>query len=256
MSRMPVFFAGHGSPMNALAQSPFTESLTALGNKLPKPQAILCVSAHWETQGTQVLYNSTPQTIHDFYGFPKPLFDVQYPAPGSLEFAKKTQALLPGSILNEKWGLDHGTWSVLVHMYPQANIPVYQVSLDVTKSPEQHLEFGRLLRPLREQGVLIVGSGNIVHNLGLINWRDPKAAYPWAIEFDSVVKNALVKRSPQGLTQVESQHREAAEKSVPTPEHYLPLLYCYAASDESDTLSFPYEGFEMGSLSMRNALWS
>ncbi len=256
MSRMPVLFVGHGSPMNALAKNAFTEALTDLGKKLPKPQAILCVSAHWETQGTQVLYNAEPPTIHDFYGFPKPLFDMQYPARGPLSLAHETQKLLPGSTLNEKWGLDHGTWSVLAHMYPHADIPTYQLSLDVSKTPEQHIEFGKLLKPLREQGVLIVGSGNIVHNLRLINWHEPKAAYDWAVEFDKDIKEALEKRDYNSLTHFEEKFGTAAAKSVPTPEHFHPLLYTFGASDESDKVSYPYEGFEMGSLSMRNVLWS
>lgn len=256
MTRMPVLFVGHGSPMNALDTNPFTETLSALGKKLPKPQAILVVSAHWETQGTQVLHTAAPQTIHDFYGFPKPLFDMQYPAKGPLKLAEETQKLIPGSVLSEKWGLDHGTWAILVHMYPDADIPVYQLSIDVTKTPEQHLEIGKLLRPLREQGVLIVGSGNIVHNLRLINWREPKAAYAWAQEFDADIKKSLDNRDADSLMHFEEKFGDAAKKSVPTPEHYYPLLYCYGASDESDKLIYPYEGFEMGSLSMRNALWS
>lgn len=256
MSRMPVLFVGHGSPMNALAKNPFTDALTSLGKKLPKPQAILCVSAHWETQGTQVLYNAAPPTIHDFYGFPKPLFDMQYPARGPLSLAHETQKLLPGSTLNEKWGLDHGTWAVLAHMYPHADIPVYQLSIDVSKSAEQHVELGKLLKPLRDQGVLIIGSGNIVHNLRMINWHEPNSAYEWAVQFDQNIKEALENRDASALVQYEERFGDAAQKSVPTPEHYLPLLYTFGASDQSDQLSYPYEGFEMGSLSMRNVLWS
>lgn len=256
MTRMPVLFVGHGSPMNALDKNAFTESLATLGTKLPRPQAILCVSAHWETQGTQILYNAAPPTIHDFYGFPKPLFDMQYPARGPMSLARDTQKLLPGSTLNEKWGLDHGTWSVLVHMYPHADIPVYQLSIDVTKTPGQHLEIGKLLKPLRDQGVLILGSGNIVHNLRLINWREPKSAYDWAKEFDADIKVALENRDADSLVHYEQKFGSVAEKSAPTPEHYYPLLYTFGATDEKDQLSYPYEGFEMGSLSMRNVLWS
>lgn len=256
MKRLPVLFVGHGSPMNALEKNPFTDTLAALGKNLPKPQAILCVSAHWETQGTQVLYNAAPQTIHDFHGFPKPLFDVQYPARGPLALAHQTQKLLPGATLNETWGLDHGTWSVLTHMYPHADVPTYQLSLDVSKTPEQHLQIAKFLKPLRDQGVLIVGSGNIVHNLRLLNWQEPKSAFEWAREFDKNIKEALDTRDETALTHYEENFAETAKKSVPTPEHYLPLLYTFAASDENDTLSYPYEGFEMGSLSMRNVLWS
>ncbi|HWU44184.1 MAG TPA: 4,5-DOPA dioxygenase extradiol [Bdellovibrio sp.] len=255
MNRMPVLFVGHGSPMNALAKNSFTESLNRLGRELPKPQAVLCISAHWETQGTQVLYEAAPRTIHDFHGFPKPLFDLQYPARGPLSIAHEAQNLLPGATLNDKWGLDHGTWSVLVHMYPHADIPTFQVSLDITKSWEEHLEFGKLLKPLRDKGVLIIGSGNIVHNLRLLDWEHPEATLPWAVEFDKEIKNALDHRDATTLTHFPQLFEIIAKKAVPTPEHYLPLLYCFGASDKSDTLSYPYEGFEMGSLSMRNVLW-
>ncbi|WP_363228132.1 4,5-DOPA dioxygenase extradiol [Bdellovibrio sp. ArHS] len=253
---MPVVFVGHGSPMNALDLNPFTESLKELGNKLPKPQAILSISAHWETRGTQVLYHETPPTIHDFYGFPKALFDMQYPARGPLALAKETQALVPHSELTVKWGLDHGTWSVLVHMFPEADIPVYQLSLDVTKTAQEHLEIGRQLRSLREKGVLILGSGNIVHNLRVINWRELNAAYPWAQEFDLAIKKALEEKDETLLTQYEKKLGEVASMSVPTPEHYLPLLYCYGATVPEDRISYPFEGYQMGSLSMRSVLWS
>lgn len=256
MSLMPVLFVGHGSPMNALDTNPFSAALNTLGKNLPKPQAILCVSAHWETQGTQILYNSAPPTIHDFYGFPKPLFDIQYPARGPLTLARETQSLIPNSILNEKWGLDHGTWSVLVHMYPHADIPVYQLSLDVSKSPEEHLKTGQLLRPLREKGVLILGSGNIVHNLRTLNWQEPHAGYDWAKSFDNAIKEALDNRDLSSLTDYEKKFGEIAKQAVPTPEHYLPLLYCVGASTEQDRISYPYEGYEMGSLSMRSVLFS
>ncbi len=256
MKRMPVIFAAHGSPMNALAKTPFTDALSALGESVPQPQAILVVSAHWETEGTKVLYNATPQTIHDFYGFPKALFEVEYPARGPLSLAQATQRLVPGSELSEKWGLDHGTWSILVHMYPKADIPVYQMSLDVHAPPEKHIEMGRQLRALREQGVLIIGSGNIVHNLRAIQWRDPNARYDWAVEFDAAIKQALDSRDEKTLAQYMEKFGSAAELSVPSPEHYWPLLYTFGASDEADKISYPFEGFEMGSLSMRTVMWS
>jgi 4,5-DOPA dioxygenase extradiol len=242
--------------MNALAKNPFTEALANLGTQLPTPQAILVVSAHWETEGTQVLYNATPPTIHDFYGFPKALFDVQYPARGPLSLASATAKLVPGATLNEKWGLDHGTWSVLVHMYPHAEIPVYQLSLDVKAPPALHIELGKKLRSLREQGVLIVGSGNIVHNLRAIQWRDQNARYEWAEEFDAGIKKALDARDDKTLAQYMEKFGSAAEMSVPSPEHYWPLLYAFGASDEKDKISYPFEGFEMGSLSMRTVLWT
>ncbi|AHZ86253.1 4,5-DOPA dioxygenase extradiol [Bdellovibrio bacteriovorus] len=255
MSVMPVLFIGHGSPMNALDKNAFTETLNKLGKSLPKPQAVLSVSAHWETEGTKVLYHPDPPTIHDFYGFPKALFDMQYPARGPLSIAHETQRLLPKSELYDKWGLDHGTWSVLAHLYPHADIPTYQVSLDVTKTNQQHLELGKLLRPLRDKGVLIVASGNIVHNLSLIQWKNKDGSFPWAEEFDGQIKAALEARDTKTLTDHEALG-ESAALSVPTPEHYLPLLYAFGASTEEDRISYPYEGFEMGSLSMRAVMWS
>lgn len=255
MKKMPVLFIGHGSPMNAIQSNPLSKALNHLGESLPQPQAILVVSAHWETHGSQVLSQLTPPTIHDFYGFPKPLFEVQYPAPGPLKLAEVTQKLIPGSTLNKDWGLDHGTWSVLVHMYPQANIPVYQLSLDTAKTPEQHLQTGKYLRDLREQGVLILGSGNIVHNLGVLNWQTPTMGYDWAQNFDLEIKTALENRDEKSLSQF-SNLGDLAKMAVPTPEHYLPLLYAVGASDDSDSISYPYEGYEYGSLSMRAVQFS
>ncbi|UOF02833.1 4,5-DOPA dioxygenase extradiol [Bdellovibrio reynosensis] len=255
MTKMPVLFVGHGSPMNALDKNPFTEGLHQLAGKIPRPQAILAVSAHWETTGTQILSAANPQTIHDFYGFPKALFDIRYPAPGAPELAAETQKLVGGdAILTEKWGYDHGTWSILLHMYPEANIPVYQLSLDVKKDPKAHVEIGRKLQALREKGVLILGSGNIVHNLRLINWKDQKAVYPWAKEFDLKVKAALENREDYKLMYLD-ENQEADRLSVPSADHYLPLLYCYGASTPEDSISYPYEGYELGSLSMRSVLW-
>lgn len=255
---MPVLFIGHGSPMNALASNAFTESLTRLGRELPRPRAILCVSAHWETQGTQVLSSQEPITIHDFYGFPEQLFQLEYPAHGSPAVARETQELLPGSVLTEKWGLDHGTWSVLVHMYPQADIPVYQLGLDLSLPPEKHYEMGQHLRRLREEGVLILGSGNIVHNLRMLRRRSNGAdeVYPWAQKFDADIKQALLQRDDQAVIRYEELYPEEAAMAVPTPEHYLPLLYTLGASRPEDKVSFPFEGFEMGSLSMRSVMWS
>lgn len=253
-SLMPVLFVGHGSPMNALDRNPFTESLRQLGRTLPKPQAVLSVSAHWETEGTKVLAHPAPPTIHDFYGFPKPLFDVQYPAQGPVKLARETQKLLPDSELTDKWGLDHGTWSILRHMYPNADIPVYQLSLDVRRSNEEHIQLGEKLRPLREQGVLILGSGNIVHNLRLLQWRNVDAKLPWAEEFDLKIKLAMEKRDAKLLAGYE-ELGDIASLSVPSAEHYLPLLYCFGASTEADPISYPYEGYEMGALSMRSVRW-
>lgn len=254
MSKMPAVFLGHGSPMNALEHNAATESFRKLGEELPRPKAILAVSAHWETEGTQILSLAKPPTIHDFYGFPKALFDLEYPALGSPEFAKRTQSLVANSSLNEKWGLDHGTWSVLVHMYPKADIPVYQLSLDVKKTPQEHLEVGRKLQALREEGVMILGSGNIVHNLRAINWKEPNGVYSWGLEFDQKIKSALDARDEKTLTDY-LELGDAAKLSVPTAEHYLPLLYVFGASRSKDILSYPFEGYAMGSLSMRSVLY-
>ncbi len=252
---MPVLFVGHGSPMNALAKNAFSEFLHTTAQKIPPPKAILCVSAHWETQGTQVLYQAEPKTIHDFYGFPQELFNIQYPARGPLGLAQDTRKLIPQATLNETWGLDHGTWSVLIHMYPHADIPVYQLSLDLHKTPEQHLETGKLLRPLREQGVLILGSGNIVHNLGRLTWKEPTFAHEWNKSFDLSIKEALLRGDHHTLTHYEELGEDAAI-AVPSPEHYLPLLYTAGAAQESDSIQFPYEGYEFGGLSMRSVLWN
>jgi 4,5-DOPA dioxygenase extradiol len=252
---MPVLFVGHGSPMNALEKNAFTDGLRTLGQKLPRPKAIACVSAHWETQGTQVLYKTDPPTIHDFYGFPKPLFDMQYPAIGPLTVAQETKRLIGDASLNETWGLDHGTWAVLAHMYPHADIPTFQISLDVKKSLSEHLEVGKKLQNLRKQGVLILGSGNIVHNLGKIDWQKRDSALPWNASFDKHIAEALEVRSESILTHIFTKYPEEAQLSVPTPEHYLPLLYCFGASMPSDEISYPYQGFEYGSLSMRSVLW-
>ena len=255
LSKMPALFVGHGSPMNALEQNTATESFQKLGKDLPRPKAILAVSAHWETEGTQVLANAQPPTIHDFYGFPKALFDIEYPAAGAPALAKRTQELLGDAVLSEKWGLDHGTWSVLVHMYPKADIPVYQLSLDAKKSPQEHLETGRKLRTLREEGVLILGSGNIVHNLRAINWKEPNGVYSWGLEFDQQIKKALEARDEKTLTGY-ADLGDIAKLSVPTAEHYLPLLYVVGATTQDDVLTYPYQGYAMGSLSMRSVLYS
>lgn len=252
---MPVLFVGHGSPMNALEKNAFTDGLHTLGRTLPRPQAIACVSAHWETQGTQVLYKTDPPTIHDFYGFPKPLFEMQYPAMGPLSVAQETKRLIGDASLNETWGFDHGTWAVLAHMYPHADIPTFQISLDINKSMAEHLEVGRKLQALRKQGVLILGSGNIVHNLGKIDWKKKDSALPWNSNFDGNIAQALEARDELSLTDIFNKYPGDAELSVPTPEHYLPLLYCLGASVPTDKLSYPYQGYEYGSLSMRSVLW-
>ncbi|HLP32766.1 MAG TPA: 4,5-DOPA dioxygenase extradiol [Bacteroidia bacterium] len=250
--RMPALFIGHGSPMNALAQNAFTQSLTKTGNELPLPKAILVVSAHWQTNGTFVADTTKPKTIHDFGGFPRALFEVEYPAPGAPEFAKQTRELIKSVEVkfDHDMGFDHGAWTVLKHMYPKANIPVYQLSLDYTQPAQYHYNLAMQLNALRDKGVLIVGSGNIVHNLGMLNWNDPQAKFDWSVEFDTTVKNKLTAKDHQSLIHYEKLG-QAARLSIPTNEHYLPMLYIAALQQKSENISYLYEGIEMGSISMR-----
>lgn len=254
MSRLPVFFIGHGSPMNAIEENDFTRSLSGMRNLCPEPKGILCVSAHWMTEGTWVTHMTKPKTIHDFYGFPPELFAVQYPAPGSVELSSLVARTVPDPKIQldeEIWGLDHGAWSVLRHIFPEAKIPVMQLSLYMAQPPEYHFQLGRKLRHLREQGILIVGSGNIVHNLGKIQQEANAPAYPWATEFDARAKEMLEDRDSRGLL-TEFFQTEAGRLSVPTAEHYLPLLYVLGAADEKDELTFTFEGMQNASISMRS----
>lgn len=250
---MPALFLGHGSPMNAIDDNAFTRSLASLAQKLPRPEAVLCVSAHWMSEGSWITHMEKPKTIHDFYGFPKPLFDVQYPAPGRPDIAQaiKKEIIDPKIHLDhEAWGLDHGTWGVLKHMYPDANIPVMQLSIYMTQPPEYHFKLGQELAKLRDKGILIVGSGNIVHNLRTIKWEKDAAPYDWAIEFDEWSKEKLLKRDFRAL-QNDVLNFEAGRLSVPTMDHYYPLLYVLGASSGKDELKFEYEEIQNSSISMR-----
>jgi 4,5-DOPA dioxygenase extradiol len=251
--RMPVLFIGHGSPMNALADNRFTRTLVALGEKIPRPKAILCVSAHWMSEGTWITHMPNPKTIHDFYGFPTELFEVKYPAPGSPEIAERIRAIADSQQINlddELWGIDHGTWSVLRHLYPKADIPVMQLSLYMSKPGQYHYQMGVALRQLRDEGILIVGSGNIVHNLQLLKWDEDARPYEWAIEFDEWAKEKIISRDFRALTE-DYRDAQSGRLSVPSLDHYLPLLYCLGASDERDKTRFEYEGIENSSISMR-----
>lgn len=239
--------------MNAIEHNGFTETLTDLSARLPKPKAICVVSAHWVTTGAHVMASEHPRTIHDFYGFPRPLYEVQYPAPGAPEEAAK-MASHPEIATDTTWGLDHGSWSVLRHMYPKADVPAYQLSLDERRGFKEHLELGREIQSLRDRGVLILGSGNIVHNLRRIDWNNPSGAYDWALEFDAKVKNAVDAHDANALAAPEKWGDALLETAHPTAEHYLPLLYCMGSTDERDTISYPYEGFDYGSISMRMIL--
>lgn len=251
--KMPVLFIGHGSPMNALADNQYTQTLANLGKNIPVPKAILVVSAHWMTEGSWVTEMENPKTIHDFYGFPQKLFEVQYPAPGSPEFAKFIKESVKDPKIHgdtEAWGLDHGTWSVLKHMYPKANIPVLQLSIYMAQPPAYHFKLGQELAKFREQGVLILGSGNLVHNLRSIRWEADAKPYDWAIEFDEWIKAKLESRDFHSVMNKFSD-TEAGRLSVPSLDHYYPLHYILGASDAKDELKFEYEEIQNGSISMR-----
>lgn len=253
---MPTLFVGHGSPMNAIEENNYTRAWKSIGETVEVPKAILVVSAHWLTRGTLVTAMEKPRTIHDFGGFPRQLFETQYPAPGSPEFAKLTQqqVTLANIELDHEWGLDHGTWSVLIKMFPKADIPVYQLSIDYTKSLSWHFELAKELSFLRSKGVLIIGSGNIVHNLRMINFND-KGGYDWAKEFDERVKDYLLENRLQELVNYEKLGKGAL-LSIPTTEHYIPLIYTMGLKKENESTSFPVEGLDLGSISMRSVMFS
>ena len=249
---MPALFFGHGNPMNAIGDNAWTRGWAALGAALPRPKAVLCVSAHWYLPATAVCAAPQPRTIHDFGGFPPELYRVQYPAPGAPELAARvTQVLGPTPIaLDRSWGLDHGTWSVLVHVYPGADIPVVQLSIDETKAASWHYETAKKLAPLRDEGVLIIGSGNLVHNLHTYSWGNTAAEpYDWAIRFETLARQALRTKDFAPLVNYQSLGPDAM-LSAPTPDHYLPLLYVLAQSQPDDAVGFPVEGFDGGSISM------
>jgi 4,5-DOPA dioxygenase extradiol len=253
--KMPVLFIGHGSPMNAIEQNEFTEGWKILNTKLPKPTAILCISAHWETKGTFVTAMQKPQTIHDFGGFPQALYNIQYPAAGSPELAMETKNLITSTIagLDEKWGLDHGAWSVIKVMYPEADIPVIQMSLDYTRDPQYHYDLAKQLTTLRSKGILIIGSGNMVHNLRLIDWKKPDQGFDWAQEANFKFGKLIIENDHQQLINYRNLGREV-ELAIPTPEHYLPLLYALGLKAENEEVTFFNDKSIMGSISM-TSVW-
>jgi 4,5-DOPA dioxygenase extradiol len=253
--KMPAVFFGHGSPMNAIERTRYSEAWRGIGGSLPKPRAVLAVSAHWYTRGTLVTADERPKTIHDFYGFPKALFDMQYPAPGDPRLAERVRELLaPVQVRPDRsWGLDHGTWSVLVHVYPDADIPVLQLSIDATQPAQFHYDLGRKLAPLRDEGVLVAGFGNIVHNLQSMRRTPDAPPFAWAARFEDGVRKALVERDHQALVDWE-RFGEDARLSVPTPEHYLPLLYVAGAQRENEEVSIAVDGIDLGSISMLTAV--
>jgi 4,5-DOPA dioxygenase extradiol len=249
---MPALFLGHGSPMNAIESNRHADIWARIGRDTPRPKAILAISAHWYTRGIGVTAMEQPKTIHDFGGFPQALFDMQYPAPGSPALAARVRDLLtPLPVaMDQDWGLDHGTWSVLAHVYPEADIPVVQLSIDGTRPAQFHYDLGKRLAPLRDEGVLIFGSGNVVHNLGVMR-RNGMAPYPWAERFNTFARNALTERNDQALVDYALQGADA-QQSIPTPEHYLPLLYVLGAG-VGDQVVIEDDGLEMASISMLSA---
>lgn len=249
---MPVLFVGHGSPMNAIEENQFTQEWKKLSTKLPKPSAILSISAHWLTEGTFVHEAKRPRTIHDFWGFPEELYNIQYNCSGAPDFAHATQALIKKIKVqsDEEWGIDHGTWVPLLRLFPEADIPTFQLSLDVSAHGKRHYEIGAELMELREKGVLIIGSGNIVHNLGRMNYDRDANPFSWAIEFDALSKELILKGDHASLIHHEKLGT-AASLSIPTPDHYWPLLYTLALQKKNESISFPVNGIAHSSISMR-----
>lgn len=255
--RMPVLFVGHGSPMNAIEDNEWSRGFRGLAALLPRPKAILSVSAHWYLSGTLLTGNPRPRTIHDFGGFPEALYDIEYPAPGDEALAIRVSSMLSGdgAMVTTEWGLDHGTWSVLLHLLPLADSPVVQLSIDERLSPAEHLAIGRKLAPLRDEGVLVMGSGNITHNLGhaFRSYRRGDLSTPdWAARFDRSVAHAVEQHDGDALARL--VETDDGRMSHPTLDHYLPLLYVVGAAEDRDVVRFPLTGFDLGSLSMRAAI--
>ena len=250
--RMPAIFFGHGNPMNALADNGFTQAWSEIGRSIPRPKAILCVSAHWYIPSVAVTAMARPRTIHDFGGFPRELFEVQYPAAGSPDLAKRVNQLLGGAVIEDEssWGLDHGTWSVLCHVFPQADIPIVQLSINETEPARFHYDLAKKLSPLRDEGVLVVGSGNLVHNLHTYAWgKHDVEPFEWAVRFESRARELMLARDHDPLVNYESLGRDAT-LAAPTPDHYLPLIYVLGLQLDGDAVTFPVDGFDGGSISM------
>jgi 4,5-DOPA dioxygenase extradiol len=256
---MPVMFIGHGSPMNGIEDTEFSRRWTQMAKEIPVPAAVLVISAHWFTRGTRITAMDFPKTIHDFGGFPKALYDVQYPAPGNPQLAKETAAMMPAAnvALDHDWGLDHGTWTIIRHMYPDAHIPLLQLSIDYTKGPQYHYELAKELMALRKKGVLIIGSGNMVHNLGMVAWDKmevPGYGYDWALQMNDTFKTLISNRDYQPLINYQTLGKEAL-LAIPTPEHYLPLMYTLGLNSNKDELSFFNDKAVAGSLTMTSVKW-
>lgn len=252
--KMPVLFLGHGSPMNAIEENEFVKGFRNIGKDIPKPKAILVISAHWETKGTFVTAMKKPRTIHDFGGFPQALFDVQYPAPGSPELAKEAKGLIKKTIigLDEQWGLDHGAWSVVKHLYPNADVPVIQMSIDYTQNAQYHYDLAKELAALRSKGVLIVGSGNMVHNLGELAWDKLNTVdygFDWAKEASAKMKQFILANDHKSLINYKS-HGKAFDLAIPSAEHYLPMIYTLALKGEKEKITLFNDKAVAGSLTM------
>jgi len=252
--KMPVLFIGHGSPMNAIEDNEFSKRWQKMGNEIPTPKAVVVISAHWLTKGTMVTAMPNPKTIHDFGGFPQALFDVKYPAPGNPELASEIQKLItnPAVELDHDWGLDHGTWSVVKHMYPNADIPVLQLSIDYYKPAAYHYELAKQLLSLRKKGILIIGSGNMVHNLRMVAWdklNESEYGFDWALEMNDIFKNKISNGFHKELIQYEKLHK-AATLAIPSPDHYYPLLYILALQTDNDKVEFFNDKAVGGSLTM------
>ena len=254
--KMPAVFVGHGNPMFAITDNPYKSKWEELGKKFPSPKAILCVSAHWLTKGTAVTMTDKPKTIHDFGGFPEELFQQQYPAPGSPTYAKLAiETVKATNVLEDyEWGLDHGTWAVLKSMFPKADIPVFQMSIDYYKSLQFHFDLGKELSSLRSKGVLIIGSGNVVHNLRQVRWQENAQPFDWAVEFDAIVKKCIEDNNAKPLLEYQKLG-QIATLAHPTNEHYLPLLYILGLRDNSDQFQFFNDSIDMGSMSMRSVVF-
>ena len=254
MDRMPVLFVGHGSPMNAISDNRYTNEWKRIAKSIPHPKAILSFSAHWYTKGTRIMETKNPKTVHDIYGFPQELYDLDYRVKGAPWLSKKASELISRTArFDDSWGIDHGTWSVLVHMYLKRDVPVVQVSIDAEASLQEQYEIGRQLNSLREQGVLIFASGNIVHNLGRVNWEMPEQGYEWANEFDHYIYENIMSRNHDGILNY-PQLGSIAHLAVPTQDHFLPLLVALGASDETDQIEVFNQSGELGSLSMTSYL--
>ena len=255
MTKMPVLFVGHGSPMNALEKNSYTQKWQEVASVLPTPKAIISISAHWYTRQTRIMNEEKPKTIYDMYGFPKELYEIVYDAPGSSTLASTAKKLISkATIFDNTWGIDHGTWSVLVHMFPKKDIPLFQISIDALANPLEHYKIGTELKTLREQGVLLFGTGNIVHNLRLVDWHKANKGYDWAYEFDEFVYENITNHNHEAILQYQNLG-EVSKLAVPTPDHFYPLLYILGATDKKDKITVFNKACELGSLTMTSYLW-